>query len=113
MVRLTPPKHLFMSEKTFRQLVSPLYSITKASLICISTQSEKAGELVNMLTRKDRNGRSVVRCFRYSAVCPSCVSKGKKDECSHFAHRLPPWQSADKMEQLTVMFHGNEGDMNR
>ena len=122
-------EHLFLCEKTFRQLVSPLYrfvlsffwsqesdvpkSITKASLICISTQSEKAGELTEMLTRKDRHGRMVVRCFRYSAVCPSCIAKGKKKECPHQAHRLPPWQSLEKMDQLAIMFAGNEDDLDR
>ena len=103
-------EHLFLKEITFRELIAPLYLMANATMICISTRSKKSGELREMLERRDKRGRDIVHNFRCSAVCTACQNKGITEECDHEAHKLPPWQSKDKQEQLEVMFEGNKDD---
>ena len=96
----------FINQRLFLKVVTPLMLVARTSLICLSTfntsTQDQFNELfdenddqLNVSERNTRN-RDRYKRFNYSFVCPNCMVKGIRHECSHMRFRIPPWQSEER-----------------
>ena len=104
----------FVQPKLFIKVIAPLQLIDEACMITLTTHSDKSEAAYNrILGDYDETARTIYQKFRYSSVCPTCVSRGLKRECPHQAMRAPAWHSERKKFMVDWMMRDNPEDRDR
>lgn len=91
----------------FYEVICPLYTVEKASLICISTLTSADNFYTELLEMKDEVGAPFFETFIFQLACEACIKAGKAAECNHKMSEIPQWQSSRKQKRVRAMMSGN------